>query len=157
VNIQGRWAVALLATLAISLSANLFVGGWAVGRSFEARGNGVLLSGPGDEPHGRAARGVGRFLEGLPAEARPAVRTAFQARRAELRERLRAVRAARHGVAEAIARPDATTPQIESALAELRAREGELQATAHAAVASAVAGLPPEVRAQWRGRWKTGP
>jgi uncharacterized membrane protein len=157
VNIQGRWAVALLATLAVSLSANLFVGGWAVGRAFEERGNSLLIPGPGAEPQGRTARGVGRFLEGLPAEARPAVRAAFQARRAELGERMRAVRAARQAVAEAIARPDTTAPQIESALAELRAREGELRATSHAAVASAVAGLPPEVRAQWRGRWKTGP
>ncbi len=156
-NIQGRWAVALLATLAVSLSANLFVGGWAVGRAFESRGDGVLLPGPGGERHGRTVRGVGRFLEGLPAEARPAVRAAFQARRAEFGERMRAVRAARQAVAEAIARPDATAPQIESALADLRAREGDLQATTHAAVASAVAGLPPEVRAQWRGRWKTGP
>ena len=54
-------------------------------------------------------------------------------------------------------RADATPAQIEAALSELRAREGELQAAAHGALAAAITALPPEVRAQWRANGRNGP
>ena len=155
-SIGGRWAVALLAALAVSLSANLCLGGLVAGRAFHERPSVSWSGGPGD-PRGRPERGVGRFLEGVPPPARPVVRVAFQERRAELGERMRAVRGARQALSEAIARADATPAQIEAALSELRAREGELQAAAHGALAAAITALPPEVRAQWRANGRNGP
>ena len=151
-SIRGRWAVVLLAALSVSLSVNLFLGGWVAGRVLHER---APVTWAGD-PRGRPERGVGRFLEGVPPPARPVVRAAFQERRVELGERVRAVRGARQGLAEAIARADSTPAQVEAALAELRVREGELQAVAHGALAAAIAALPPEVRAQWRANGRNG-
>lgn len=143
-TIGGRWAVALLVVLFLSLGANFFLGGLFAG--------GALRD--GDQP--RPARALAAFLRSLPEEARPVLRQSFRARRPELRAKIAAMAEARGEIADLLARDDLDRARLDAAFVELRARTTEVQALLHEVVAEAMMELPPEVRAKWQPRWTPG-
>lgn len=108
---RARWVVgALIASLAL----NLFVAG-------------IFLSGVLMRPGGHD-RGIHRLLHDMPEPQRDAVKTAFEARRPELRQRLMALKDAR-GELKAVIRatPMASPEALEDALARVAARDREMQ------------------------------
>lgn len=137
-TIRGKWAVALLVVLALSLALNLFIGGLAAGRALFGRGM------PGLE------RGIAQFIEGVPPDARGAVRDSLLEHRPALADSVAALQDARRAVGELLRRPDLTREELDRALATVRERFAALQLQAHEAVAEAALSLPPEVRAKWR-------
>lgn len=141
-TIRGKWAVALLTVLLLSVAANLFLGGlFAGGALYQTRQPGPV-------------RALAAFVESLPEAARPVVRDAFLERRAELRERFVAVAAARREVGRIMAEEDLDRARLDAAFGEVRARSVATQALLHEILAGAMAELPPEVRAQWQPRWR---
>ena len=144
-TIGGKWAIALLVVLFLSLGANFFLGGLFAG--------GALRD--GDRP--RPARALAAFLSSLPEEARPLLRDSFRARRPELRARIAAMAEARGEIADLLARDDLDRARLDAAFVELRARTTEVQALLHEIVAEAMMELPPEARAKWQARWTPGP
>ena len=143
-TIGGKWAVALLVVLFLSLGANLFLGGLFAGGALRG----------GDQP--RPARALAAFLRSLPEEARPVLREGFRARRPELRAKILAVAEARGEVADLLAREDLDRVRLDAAFVELRARTSEVQVLLHEIVADAMMELPPEVRAEWQPGWARG-
>lgn len=140
-TLRGKWAVALLLALFVSLGANLFLGGlFAGGALFERR-----------QP--MAARALTAFVQSLPEAARPVVRDAFLARRAEVRAKFRSVAEARRAVGRLMQEETLDEARLAAAFAELRERSGEAQALMHEILAAAMLELPPEVRAEWQPRW----
>ncbi|MCG8596721.1 MAG: periplasmic heavy metal sensor [Kiloniellales bacterium] len=143
-TIGGRWAVALLVVLFLSLGANFFLGGLFAGGAL--RGGDQL----------RPVRALTAFLLSLPEEARPVLRERFRARRPELRAKIAAVAEARGEVAKLLAREDLDRARLDAAFVELRMRTAEAQTLLHEIVAEAMMELPPEVRAEWQPRWTPG-
>ncbi len=143
-TIGGKWAIALLVALFLSLGANLFLGGLFAGGALRG----------GDAP--RPARALAAFLGSLPEEARPLLRESFRSRRPELRAKIAAMAEARGEIAELLARDDLDRARLDAALVKLRARTTEVQALLHEIVAEAMMELPPEVRAKWQARWTPG-
>lgn len=139
--IRGKWAIALLTTLLLSVAANLFLGGlFAGGALYQTR-----------QPGG--VRALAAFVESLPEAARPVVRDAFLQRRAELRDRIVAIVAARREVGRIMAEEELDRARLDAAFGEVRARTAAMQALLHEILAGAMAELPPEVRTQWQPRW----
>ena len=139
--IRGKWAIALLAALLLSVAANLFLGGlFAGGALYQTRQPGPV-------------RAMAAFVEGLPEAARPVVRDAFLERRAELRDRITAIAAARREVGRIMAEEELDRARLDAAFGEVRARTEATQALLHEILAGALVDLPPEVRAQWQPRW----
>ena len=143
-TIGGKWAVALLVALVLSLGANLFLGGLFAGGALRG----------GDQV--RPARALAAFMRSLPEEARPVFRETFRERRPELRARIRAMAEARGEVADLLAREDLDRVRLEAAFAQLRSRTTAVQAMLHEIVADSLMKLPPEVRAKWRPWWAKG-
>jgi len=135
----------LMALLALSLAANVFLGGFVAGR---------MVGGP---PHergmGRGAEFVremswrirGDFEELSPA-ARNAFRKVFEDRRDELRGSFRETRRLRRAFSEALSADIWNRTEVEAALAALRAVESAHQATLAASLVDAFEGLSPEDR-----------
>ena len=139
--IRGKWAIALLTALLLSVAANLFLGGlFAGGALYQTRQPGPV-------------RAMASFVESLPEAARPVVRDAFLDRRADLRERFAAIAAARREVGRIVSEEELDRARLDAALGEVRARTMAMQALLHEILAGAMADLPPEVRAQWQPRW----
>ena len=142
--IRGKWAIALLTALLLSVAANLFLGGlFAGGALYQARQPGPV-------------RAIAAFVQKLPEAARPVVRDAFLSRRSELRERFVAVAAARREVGRILAEEELDRARLDAAFVEVRARTAAMQALLHEVLAEAIAELPPEVRAEWQPRWNMG-
>ncbi|MDJ0943167.1 MAG: periplasmic heavy metal sensor [Kiloniellales bacterium] len=143
-TIRGKWAVALLVALFLSLGANLFLGGLFAGGALR-----------GDDKF-RPARAMAAFMKSLPEEARPVFRESFRARRPELRAKIRAVAEARGEIADLLAREDLDRARLDAAFVALRARTSEAQMLLHEIVVAAVMDLPPEVRSKWQPWWSRG-
>ncbi len=137
-TIRGKWAVALLAALVLSLGVNLFIGGFVGGRA---------LFGWGRPP---IERGITRFIDSLPPPAREPVRAAFEAHEDEMKQRFEATREARRALIELMRRPDLTREDLDRGFAALRDRYRDMAEYMNGLVATAVLSLPPQVRAQWK-------
>lgn len=139
--IQGRWALALLVALVLSLAVNLFVAGLQFGHGLR----------PGPQP---VRRDMGEVLGIVPPAARQAVREALGDRRPELRQRLQALRAARQAAFASLAEPDFDPAAATRALARSRDEMVAAQAFVHGAPVDAASRVPPEARATWVRRPK---
>lgn len=137
-NLSGRWAMALLAGLVLSVCLNLFVGGMLLGQH---------LATP--HPSGRGPI-IARLTEGLPDEARAAIRAELRQHGPQLEAQLRAVRSARREMVALVRAPEIDRATLEASLARLRERSGAVEAIFHEAFVNAVTQLPPEVRARWQ-------
>lgn len=84
----------------------------------------------------------------LPESAQPVIEGIFDAHRQDMRSRIGRLRDARRAVAAAIRAEPFDPAVLGAALAELRAREGEVASAAHEAVAELAAKLDPDSRAR---------
>jgi hypothetical protein len=141
-TIRGKWAVALLVVLALSLAGNVFVGGMA--------GGWVLFGQEEDEGRSRVDRWIDRIAQGLPKEAQEPVRAALEAHKSEIEERFAATHDARADLIELMRRPDLTREQLDQGFDGIGdAFRNAVQYT-NDLVATAVLSVPPEVRAKWQ-------
>ncbi|MEQ8934875.1 MAG: periplasmic heavy metal sensor [Amphiplicatus sp.] len=130
--------------LAVSIAANVFLGGFVAGR---------LLGGP---PHGKpdhsfdGGRTFSLKMAGEIEELSPEAREAFRKVFAESRERLiknhRETKRLRKALSEALAADPWSRTQVEAAHAELRAAESAQQAALAALLIDAFEGLSAEDR-----------
>ena len=154
-TINGKWAVALLVVLVLSVCLNVFVAGLAFGRF--AGGWPGPGPGPGPRPEAMVERGIDRFVSGLPHDARHQVRERLAAQRPEIAARFRAMRQARMEVAELLRADPVDRAAIEQALVEVRERTMQAQTLIQNTVLEAILELPADVRAAWEPRWLGGP
>lgn len=131
--------------LAISVAANVFLGGFVAGR---------LLGGPPQGKHvhssfdgGRSFNWkMGREIEELSPEAREAFRNVFAESRERLIENHRETKRLRKALSEALAADPWSRTQVEAAHAELRAAESAQQAALAELLIDAFEGLSAEDR-----------
>ncbi len=137
----GKW---LAAALTASLAINLFLGGLFVGRWL----------GPSPVMAERGPRGPERpiqaMLNRMGAALDPDDRAVFESAIDRHRPRLAATsaefREARRRTVEIMASPDFSRGALDTAMNELRERNGEFQRTLHTALVDAAAALPPPAR-----------
>lgn len=125
------------ALLALSLAANVFLGGYLFGQAFGPPG-----------PHHRGLRGSEVAFEGrvLSPAGREIVRAAFRERREDLLAHGRESHAARAAVAEALGAAPFDRARLEAALALHQAKEAERHRGVAAALIDAAEQLSPEDR-----------
>jgi uncharacterized membrane protein len=159
----GKWiALALL----VSLAGNAFMGGILVGRWANpdvVATPVVTVSDPGlqsvDPAQGAGevplALQVRRMGATLPPQYRPIFFEPFQQRRREIMAANMAVRDARLRLREAMMAESVDRARFDAVFAELRQRNGALQALMHNAAAEGMLRLPPEQRRQLAD-WQRG-
>jgi Spy/CpxP family protein refolding chaperone len=113
----------LIVLLALSLAANVFLGGFVAGRFFGGPHHRVLM-------HGMHDRGPGMFRDTdvLSEEGQEAFRAVFKEKRDELRPSFRETRRLRDELGAALAADPWDRPRVENAFAALREIEGAHQA-----------------------------
>ncbi|MGH8681444.1 MAG: periplasmic heavy metal sensor [Burkholderiales bacterium] len=123
------------ALLAVSVAANLFLGGVVAGR----------LTGEATQDL-RAKRNVETMLQPLPQDKRALVRKELRAAMPQVRQHFTALQAARAGVAEELVKPEPDQAQLDRRFAEVRAQTTAIQAAFQQAFKRAAVSLTPEER-----------
>lgn len=120
--------------LQVALLASLLVNALLAGSVYALwqRGAAAPVAVDSEAPRGRAALGPEQASRHLHDEERARLREVFRTHRPQMAERVRATRAARGEVIEAIRARPFEPARLDGALAELRAREGEAAAATHA-------------------------
>ncbi len=138
--LRRSWAIALFGFLVLSLATNLFVAGLVAG--------GKLAE---DEPPQGSLidRAVSRLSQNLPPEGLQAVRSAVNARKAQLLDQVHKLREARRSVSKLIQAPTLDKAALEQALAHLRDETSATQNVFHQAIVDAAVAMPPGVREGW--------
>ena len=134
-SLRGRWAVAVLVALVLSLAGNLFAAGFLAGRG---------LRGP--VPSHAYLQG---FLASVPAAARPLVRQALRDHRPAVRARLDALRDARGTAFAALRAPQVDEAALAAALARVRETTTAAQLLVDQVLTQTASRLPAEQRAGW--------
>jgi len=130
-----RSARGLATLLALSLAANLFLGGVLAGR---------LTGQAGQESQTR--RSIQAMLAPLPEEKRALVRKEVRAALPVVREQFAALQAARAALAEELVKPAPDAAALERGFAEVRVRTAAIQAAFQQALQRAVRLLTQEER-----------
>lgn len=135
----GRTGTALLVAVVVSLCLNLLLGG-------------LLIGGRWHGDHGRWRSGES-FLMRVPEDARPIVKSVFDAHKADFDARRKEVEDARLKVAELMKADVIDRPQLDLALAELQQRTQTMQQFGHQVMVEVAEKLPPELRREMADRW----
>jgi len=131
----------LAAALSVSLTINIFVLGFFVGRAIEGEAmDGQRARGPG--PH-YTLRMLARHL---PADTRGELRRVFRGKREALRPAMEALRGARDRLHELLTAESYDAGAVAEALAAMRRAEAEVKRPVHETVAEALASLDREER-----------
>lgn len=128
----GRKGTALLVALIASLCVNLLLAGVMVGGRWH---------------HG------GPWWRDIPEEARPVMRQAFDAHKAEFDAHRDAVRQARQKVADLLKADPIDQAALDQALAELSQKSQSIQQLGNTMMVEVAKQLSPELRAQMADRW----
>lgn len=139
-TIRGPLAITLFAALILSVAVNLVVAGFVVAR---------LHGGP-PPPGSEVERIVSMGTRGFPPEIQKAIADGAIAKRAEIRQRLDDVQAARRQMFDAMRADPFDPAALDAAYANLRDKTEALQEAGQQIVAQAVANAPAEVRARIR-------
>ena len=131
----------LMAALAVSLAANVFLGGFVAGRLVGRDGPPPL-----DERSGRHAFGMFRDIEGLSEEDRAAFRSAFERKRDDMRGEWRAIGGARSAFSEALSADPWDRAAAELALQKVIEARGAQEAAFGAMMIDVFEDLSPEGR-----------
>ncbi len=126
---------ALGALLALSVAANLFLGGLAAGRFTGEAVQGL-----------QAKRRLDALLEALPADRRPLLRQELRAAMPEVRQNLQAMQAVRAELARELIKPEPDPAKLDGHFAELQRRTTAAQAALQQALKRAAMQLTPEER-----------
>ena len=135
-TLNGRWSVALIVALGLSLALNFAWLGFSVSRSFRHK-----------PPEISAERLVSIGARSLPPELRAEVATALRAERDDLRAAMRAVGEARRQVFEAMRAEPFDRTALQAAFSTLRQKRDALSSIGEAAIATGLAAASPETRA----------
>ena len=128
----GRTGTALLTALIVSVCVNLLLAG-------------VMLGG--------RWHGPGPWWKDIPEEARPVMKQAFEAHKAEFDARRDAVRQARQKVADILKADPIDQTALDRALAELSQHSQSIRELGNAMMVEVAKQLSPELRAQMADRW----
>ncbi len=134
--IRGTTAAVVVGALALSLAANVFLGGYMVARASR------------DAPMPALDRGILLGGHGYPAPIRSALKAGMQADRADIRDRLRDLRRARRESFDAMRADPFDASRLASALAAERAAVTRLQEGGHAVLERVIAAAPAAERAE---------
>ncbi len=151
--------------LVASLALNLFMAGAIAAQFLAGRGPGFphhSAHGPAHSMHPRVLRAV------LPEQDQAVLEETLQKHRPTIRPRVKALREARRGVAEALRAEPFERRNLEAALATLRVREAEMAAAAQGMTAELASRVSPQARSKlaeqmkprkhrWRDRREGGP
>ena len=120
--------------LKVALLASLLVNALLAGSVYALwqRGAAAPVAVDSEAPRGRAALGPEQASRHLHDEERAKLREMFRTHRPQMGERFRATRAARGEVIEALRARPFDPARLDTALADLRTREGEAAAATHA-------------------------
>ncbi|HLB15013.1 MAG TPA: periplasmic heavy metal sensor [Burkholderiales bacterium] len=121
--------------LAVSVAANLFLGGVIAGR-FTGEAAQDL----------RAKRNVEAMLQPLPQDKRALVRKELRAAMPQVRQHFKALQEARARVAEELVKPEPDPAQLDRRFAEVQAQTTAIQAAFQQAFKRAAVSLTPEER-----------
>ena len=128
----GRTGTALLTALIVSVCVNLLLAG-------------VMLGG--------RWHGPGPWWKDIPEEARPVMKQAFEAHKAEFDAHRDAVRQARQKVADILKADPIDQAALDQALAELSQHSQSIRELGNAMMVEVAKQLSPELRAQMADRW----
>jgi Spy/CpxP family protein refolding chaperone len=128
----GRKGTALLAALIVSLCVNLLLAGVMIGGRWHH-----------DGPWWRQ----------VPEEARPVMKQAFEAHKAEFDAHRDAVRRARQKVADILKADPIDQAALDQALAELSQQSQSIRELGNTMMVEVAKQLSPELRAQMADRW----
>jgi len=121
--------------LAVSVAANLFLGGVIAGRVTGEAAQNL-----------QAKRNVDAMLEPLPEDKRALVRKELRAAMPQVRQHFKALQAARAAVGEELAKAELDPAQLDRRFAEVQAQTTAIQAAFQQAFKRAAASLTPEER-----------
>lgn len=121
--------------LAVSVAANLFLGGMFAGR-FTGEAAQDL----------RGKRNVEAMLQPLPQDKRALVRKELRAAMPQVRQHFKALQEARARVAEELVKPEPDPAQLDRRFAEVQAQTTAIQAAFQQAFKRAAVSLTPEER-----------
>ena len=140
-TLTGRTGTAVVVAAIVSLCLNMLLAGMMIG--------GRWHDGPGR--HGRF--GMAGFMERLPDEARPVVKQAFDAHKAEFDAQRQQVDAARQKVADLLKADTIDRPQLEQALNEMSQRMQAMYGLGRQVMLDVAEKLPPDQRREIVDRW----
>lgn len=136
----GRTGTALLVAVIVSLCLNLLLGG-------------LLIGGRWHDGPGRHWRSGESFLMRVPEDARPIVKSVFDAHKAEFDAHRQQIADARQKVAELMKADVIDRAQLDLALAELQQRTQTMQQFGHQVMLEVAEKLPAELRREMADRW----
>jgi uncharacterized membrane protein len=128
----GRKGTALLVALIVSVCVNLLLAGVMVGGRWH---------------------GGGPWWMNVPEEARPIMKQAFEANKAEFDARRDAVRQARQKVADILKADPIDQAALDKALADLSQKSEAIRALGNTMMVEVAKQLSPEIRAQMADSW----
>jgi Spy/CpxP family protein refolding chaperone len=128
----GRKGTALLVALIVSVCLNLLLAGVMVGGRWH---------------HG------GPWWRDVPEEARPIMKQAFDAHKAEFDSQRDAVQQARQKVADILKVDPIDQAALDQALADLSQKSQAIRELGNTMMVEVAKQLPPEIRAQMADRW----
>ncbi|MBZ0218523.1 MAG: periplasmic heavy metal sensor [Fimbriimonadaceae bacterium] len=146
-TIRGKWSVALLAVLVLSLTFNLFVAGFAFSR-FQQFKHGHR---PGIE------RMFGAYMTRFPPEIRHGLRAEMETRRPELLREMTALHEARANMLELMRADPLDNAALEAAMSDVGDRARRIREIGQGAVRQVIENTAPEVRAQIDPNRRHGP
>jgi Spy/CpxP family protein refolding chaperone len=128
----GRTGTVLLTALIVSVCVNLLLAGVMIGGRWH---------------------GPGPWWKDVPEEARPIMKQAFEAHKAEFDARRDAVRQARQKVADILKADPIDQAALDQALAELLQQSQSIQQLGNTMMVEVAKQLSPELRAQMADSW----
>ncbi len=153
-TIRGGWAIGLLVLLALSLSANMLVVGFAAGRAITGNDGGGQSGGQSLGAQAVNMSGMEQLLRRLPDDIRPIVRAEFDSRTSEVRGLFVALRQARLGIATVLLAEPFDRAALDGQLQQVRDRTTDIQETLHDIFATALATLDADQRAAVLESWR---
>lgn len=134
-RITGKWAIATLVVLVLSLSLNLFVAGFVGSRVYQWRQGGMFN------------HMVGAYVGHFPKPLRQGLREEMFERRPEMANAMRELHRARQDMFEMMRSDRLDRAQLDAAMSKVRERTSDLQQIGQSAVLDAIANADPQVRA----------
>ena len=148
-TIRGKWSIALLSVLVVSLALNLFIIGFAASRVYQFHHG----RGPGIE------RMFSSFLAKFPREIRHELREEMEDIRPEMSAAMRDLHNARRDMIEVMRDPGMTSEALGHAMMRVREKLDAVQTLGLEAVRRVVDEADPRLRSeieQRRPRWRRG-
>lgn len=131
--------------LLLSLAANVFMGGWLLGRP-----HGHMPPGQMEQPgrHGPRLQHLMQRMDKLPEAQRNAVGQLMRQYAPQLRELGQQNKQTREALQKLIAQPDLPRAELEAGFAQQRELQGKMQALMQQMLLDIAEQLPPEQRAR---------